>query len=127
MNYGISKKVNLEFDKIIEKVKEELKKEDFGVLTEINVKEILKKKLDKDLEDYVILGACNPSFAFKALTAEKGIGLFLPCNVIVYTKNRENYVSAINPTEAMSMVENPELKEIAIEVEKKLKKVVEAV
>ncbi|MEX2189140.1 MAG: DUF302 domain-containing protein, partial [Bacteroidota bacterium] len=84
MQYGFSKTVNLSFDQTVEKVTEELKKEGFGVLTTIDVKETLKKKLDVDFKRYTILGACNPPFAHKALQAEEEIGLLLPCNVIVY-------------------------------------------
>ena len=124
--YGYNKKVDLSFNQAIEKTKEELKKEGFGILTEIDVKATLKKKLDADFDDYIILGACNPPFAYKALQAEKEIGLLLPCNVIVYRDNNETFVSAILPTIAMSMVENDKLKGIAIEVEDKLKKVVDA-
>lgn len=124
--YGYKKKVNLSYNKAVEKTREELQKEGFGVLTEIDVKATLKKKLDVDYDDYIILGACNPSFAYKALQAEKDIGLMLPCNVIVYTNNNETYVSAILPTVAMSMVENIQLREIALLVEDKLKKVLDS-
>jgi uncharacterized protein (DUF302 family) len=95
-SYGFSKVVNLSYDKAIEKVTEELKKEGFGVLTEIDVKETLKKKLDVDFKPYKILGACNPPNAYKALQAEEQIGLMLPCNVIVYVNdNVETVVAAI--------------------------------
>ena len=125
--YGYKKKLDLKYDDAIIKTKEELKKEGFGVLTEIDVKATLKKKLDVDFDKYIILGACNPPFAHKALQAEKDIGLLLPCNVIVYEDKDDVFISAILPTIAMGMVENERLKDIAIEVEDKLKKVVDAI
>lgn len=125
MSYGFSKELEIGFEEAVEKTREELKKEGFGVLTEIDVKKTLKEKLDVDYEDYIILGACNPQFAHKALQAEKEIGLLLPCNVIVYRKDGRTIVSAVNPMEAMAMVENNELKRIAEEVSEKLKKVIE--
>ncbi len=124
MSYGIKKEVNLNFEEAIIKVKEELKKEGFGVLTEINVKNTLNEKLGINYDDYIILGACNPSFAYKALQSEKEIGLLLPCNIIVYSQNDKTIISAINPAIAMSIVENESLKEIASEVGEKLKKVI---
>ena len=127
MSYGYKKKVNLSYTQAVEKTKEELKKEGFGVLTEIDVKATLKKKLDVDFDNYIILGACNPPFAYQALKAEQDIGLLLPCNVLVYQEKGETWVSAIVPTVAMSMVENEELGAIAVEVEQKLEKVVDAI
>ena len=123
---GFSKKTNLGFEEAEKKVRHELEKEGFGVLTEIDVSAVLKKKLDKDYGKYKILGACNPPFAFKALEAEKEIGLLLPCNVIIYENNGVN-VSAVNPMEAMEMIENEGLKGIAEEVSEKLKMVIERV
>jgi len=125
MSYSYKKQVSLPFLEAIEKTKEELKKEGFGVLTEIDVKATMKNKLDIDYENYVILGACNPSFAHKALQAEKEIGLLLPCNVIVYEDKEDVFVSAIVPSVAMGMVENSSLPEIAKEVEEKLKRVID--
>lgn len=125
MSYGFSKEVSLGFEEAVSKAREELKKEGFGILTEIDVKKTLKEKIDVDYDDYLILGACNPGFAHKALQAEKEIGLLLPCNVIVYVKDGKTFVSAINPMEAMGMVENEELKGISEEVSGKLKKVVD--
>jgi uncharacterized protein (DUF302 family) len=125
MNYGYKKQVNTSYEETIARTKEELWKEGFGVLTEIDVRATLKKKLDVDFDNYVILGACNPPFAYQALQAEKDIGLLLPCNVIVYETDGNTYVSAIVPTVAMNMVENPGLENIAVEVEKKLKKVID--
>ena len=125
--YGYKKKVNLEFEDAINKVIEELQKEGFGVLTKIDVKETLKKKINVDYNNYVILGACNPSFAHKALQVEKDVGLLLPCNVIIYKDKDKVKVSAILPKVAMSFVNNIKLKTIAIEIEKRLKKVVDSV
>jgi uncharacterized protein (DUF302 family) len=127
MSYGYSKQVDLSFSEADKKVRGELQKEGFGVLTEIDVRKILKEKLDVDYEDYIILGACNPPFAHKALEAEKEIGLLLPCNVIVYRKKNRTFVSAINPMEAMGMVDNPELQKIAGEVGEKLREVIDAI
>ena len=127
MSYGYSRKFDIGFGEAISKVKEALKKESFGVLTEIDVKATLKEKLDVDYENYTILGACNPPFAYKALQAEKEIGLLLPCNVIVYSQDGKTFISAINPMEAMSVVDNPELKEIAKQVGGKLRSVIDAI
>ena len=126
MKYGYSKIVSLPFEKAIEKVTEALAGEGFGVLTTIDVKATMKKKLDVDYENYTILGACNPQFAHQALQAEKEIGLLLPCNIIVYQTGEEVYVSAMLPSVAMSMVDNEELKDIATQVEDKLKAAIDA-
>ncbi|NQU79420.1 DUF302 domain-containing protein [Candidatus Woesearchaeota archaeon] len=125
MNYGYKKIIDATFDEVVEKTKESLKSEGFGVLTEIDVKATLKKKLDVDYDKYVILGACNPPFAYKALQSEKDIGLMLPCNVIIYEQDGQVTVSAILPTVAMGMIENPNLKSIAVQIEEKLKKVID--
>ncbi len=128
MSYHISKTVSFTFDNAIEKVKEELKKEGFGVLTEIDVKETLKKKLDVDFRNYMILGACNPNFAYKALQSEDKIGTMLPCNVIVQEHNDGSVeVSAIDPIASMQAITNPELGSIAEQVQSKLRSVVEQV
>jgi len=127
MNYGYKKQVELSFIDVVTKVKEELKKEGFGVLTEIDVKDTMKKKIDVNYDNYVILGACNPQFAHKALQADKQIGLLLPCNVVVYENDNSVVVSAIVPTIAMSVADVPELAEVALEVEEKLKHVIDNV
>jgi uncharacterized protein (DUF302 family) len=128
MSYSFSKKVVLSYEKTIEKVTEELKKEGFGVLTEIDVKDTLKKKLNVDFKKYKILGACNPPFAHRALQSEEQIGLMLPCNVIVYeTDDGQSVVAAIDPVASMQAVQNPGLKKIADEVQSKLKKVIDSV
>jgi len=126
-NYNYSKKVNLSFQEAITRAKIELQKEDFGILTEIDVKATLKKKLDVDFQDYVILGACNPPNAYKSLQAEIEIGLMLPCNVIVYQKDEYVFVSAVMPTVAMGMINSESLKDIAINIENKLKKAIDSI
>ncbi|MEX1138263.1 MAG: DUF302 domain-containing protein [Bacteroidota bacterium] len=125
MQYGFSKTVNLSFDQTVEKVTEELKKEGFGVLTTIDVKETLKKKLDVDFKRYTILGACNPPFAHKALQAEEEIGLLLPCNVIVYEKGSSTVVSAFDPMAMMKVLDNEKMAPIAEEVRDRVKRVIE--
>jgi uncharacterized protein (DUF302 family) len=125
--YGYKKIVNLSFEDAVIKVKDELKKEGFGVLTEIDVKTTLKKKLDVDFNKYIILGACNPLNAHKALQVEQDIGLMLPCNVIVYEKEEKTIISAVKPTIAMGMIDNDSLKNIAIKIENKLKKVIDVI
>lgn len=127
MEYGYKKQVHIPYEEAIAKTKEELSREGFGVLTEIDVKATLKKKLDVDYDNYIILGACNPPFAYQALQAEKDIGLLLPCNVIVYDTNGQTFVSAILPTAAMNMVENESLRGIASQVEQKLKTVIDRI
>jgi len=127
MSYYFSKKIRGTFESVIEKVTASLKSEGFGVLTEIDVKETLKKKLDVDFHKYRILGACNPSFAYKALQAEDKIGIMLPCNVIVQEKvEGEVEVAAIDPVASMKAVDNPDLLNIAKQVQEKLKRVVES-
>jgi len=124
MSYYNSKLVALSFEEAIEKVTDELKKEGFGVLTEIDVQATLKKKLDVDFRKYKILGACNPPFAYKALQAEEHIGVLLPCNFIVQEKLEGGVqVSAINPLESMKVVENSDLASIAGEVAARITKV----
>ncbi len=126
-NYGYTKKVDYDFQTATEKTREELGKEGFGILTEIDVKATLKKKLDKDVEDYVILGACNPPFAARGLEIEQELGLLLPCNVIVYKKEEEIFVSALKPTIAMSFIGNEQMREIANTIEGKLKTAIDKV
>ena len=126
MSYHFSKKLDVTYDEAIARATEELKKEGFGILTEIDVKEALKKKLDVDFRKYKILGACNPPFAYKALQAEDKIGTMLPCNVIVQeTDDGKVEVSAVDPVASMQAIENPSLGDVASEVRKKLKKVIE--
>ena len=125
--YGYKREVALSFANVILKTKEELSKEGFGVLTEIDVKATLKDKLGVDYENYVILGVCNPSLAHQALLAQKDIGLFMPCNVIVYEEDGKSFVSAMMPTIALQTVSNSVINKIAQQAEEKLKKVVDAV
>ena len=126
MQYYMKKDLKIGFDQAVERVTEELKKEGFGVLTEIDVKATLKKKLDVDFRPYRILGACNPPFAYKALQAEDKIGLMLPCNVIVQeTPAGTVEVAAIDPAASMQAVDNPGLQEISDQVKAKLKRVVD--
>ncbi len=126
MSYGFSKPVSLSYDNAVERVTEELKKEGFGVLTTIDVKDTLKKKLDVDFNRYIILGACNPPFAYKALQAEEQIGLLLPCNIIVYEKEGRTIVGAFDPMSMTTMVDNEALKSIAEGVSVRLQRVLNA-
>ena len=125
--YYFSKELDLPFDEVIALVTEELKTEGFGVLTEIDVKATLKKKLGADFRNYRILGTCNPPFAHKALLAEDKIGIMLPCNVIVQeTDTGAVEVAAVDPIASMQAIENPALSEIALEVQARLKRVVDS-
>jgi uncharacterized protein (DUF302 family) len=126
MEYYFSKTITGDFDIAIQKVTEALKAEGFGILTEIDLKAILKKKLDVDFYNYKILGACNPPFAYKALMAEDKIGTMLPCNVVVQEKTEGRVeVSAVDPLASMQSIENKELQDIAAEIRTKLQKVIE--
>lgn len=114
------------FDEAIEYTKEELKKEGFGVLTEVNVSETLKNKIDVDFKKYIILGACSPKHAYQALTSEDKIGVFLPCNVVVEEHVDGNVeVSAVDPVASMMSVKNESLGELAAEIREKLQKVIQ--
>ena len=125
MKYYFNKIINGSFDEGVEKVIEELKKEGFGILTQIDVKETLKEKLDVDFRKYRILGACNPPFAYKALQAEDKIGTMLPCNVIVQELSEgELEVAAIDPVASMQAVKNPDLEAIANDIQQKLYRVI---
>ena len=123
-DYGISIELGVAYEQAVKAVTETLKSEGFGVLTEIDVKATLKKKLDVDFRKYVILGACNPLLAHKALSTELEIGLLLPCNVIVYEEGDGAVVSTIDPIAAMGVVGNPELESVAEQVNAKLKGVI---
>jgi uncharacterized protein (DUF302 family) len=127
MSYYFSKILDgKNFDEAIEHATNELKKEGFGVLTEIDVQATLKKKIDVDFKKYKILGACNPHFAYKALSEEDKIGLMLPCNVIVQEhENGTVEVSAVDPIASMGAVQNEALGSIATEVQSKLKSIIE--
>lgn len=126
MIYHFSKTVQISFDDAVRRITDELKKEGFGVLTEIDVRETLKKKLNVDFRRYKILGACNPQFAFQALQAEDKIGTMLPCNVIVQeTAEDAIEISAVDPVASMQAIDNPTLAHIAEQVRAKLRKVIE--
>lgn len=126
MSYNISKKVEGAFNDIIAKVTEELKKEGFGIITEIDLKDKFKEKLNVDFRNYKILGACNPALAFKAIEQEDKIGTLLPCNILVQEhENGEVEVSAINPLSSIGAVQNEQLQLLAAEVSSKLKGVIE--
>lgn len=126
MSYYFNKILKTQnFDNAIKQATEELKKEGFGILTQIDVKATLKEKIDVDFKKYVILGACNPQYAYKALQREDKIGVFLPCNVIVEEhSNGDIEVSAVDPIASMFQVKNDSLEEIAIEIQNKLKVVI---
>ncbi|RMD98264.1 MAG: DUF302 domain-containing protein [Deltaproteobacteria bacterium] len=120
-NYGIRKTVEMSYEEALSKVPEALKEQGFGILTEIDVKETLKKKLDVDFRKYKILGACNPPLAHKALSTNLEIGLLLPCNVIVYEgDDGETVVSAIDPIEMIADEGDPTLEEVARTAREKL-------
>lgn len=118
MKYGLSKETGYSFEEAIEKATEELKKDGFGILTTIDVKQTLKNKLDVDVDKYTILGACNPNFAHQALQIENELGLLLPCNVIVYEKDGKVHVSIMNPEIMASVTGNEKMDEIGKEVKK---------
>lgn len=124
MNYYWTKKTNLSFEDAIVKMSSALKEEGFGIISEIDVKDTLKKKIDVDFRNYKIFGACNPGYAHKAILLEDKVGTLLPCNFIVQEhQNGETEVSAINPLETMSGIDNIKLKVLAFEVGERLKKV----
>ena len=126
MSYYFSKTLNTDFDTAISRVTEELKKEGFGVLTEIDVKETFKKKLDVDFRKYRILGACNPNFAFEAIKSEDKVGTMLPCNVVVQEhEDGKIEVSAIDPIASMMAIKNDSLGAVASSVSDKLRRVIE--
>lgn len=125
MNYYFTKQVTYPFEEALSKVAEVLKQEGFGILTEIDVKETFKKKLDVDFKKYRILGACNPAMAYKALQSEDKIGLMLPCNVVVEETGDQTEVSVIDPVASMQSVENSDLQDTAEEVRNKLRNVIE--
>ena len=127
MKYGFTKRTVLSFENAITKVTEELKKEGFGVLTTIDVQETMKKKLDLDFPKYVILGACNPPFAYEALQAEEELGLLLPCNLIVYEKEGKTNVAAFDPMVMTKIVGNSAILRVVQEMKARLERVIVAV
>jgi uncharacterized protein (DUF302 family) len=122
--YAFRTELSQLFEEAVERVTAALKEEGFGVLTEIDVKATLKMKLDVDFQKYTILGACNPPLAQKALQEELEIGLLLPCNVIVYESEGRSVVSIIDPIAMLGIVENPNLEPIALEAQRRLRKVI---
>ena len=128
MSYYFNKVTDLSYEDAIARTTEALKNEGFGVLTQIDVKTTLKNKIDVDFPKYMILGACNPGFAHKALLSEEHIGAMLPCNVVVrVNKEGQTEVFAVDPIASMSAVDNPDLGSIAQEVQKKLKSVIDSI
>ena len=127
IDYGFTKELDISFDETVTKVTEALKREGFSVLTTIDVQQKFKEKLGIDFQRYLILGACNPTFAHKAIIAEENIGLMLPCNILVYEKDRKTVLGVIKPSVAMKMISNPELERNAQTVEAKLKSVFDSV
>lgn len=126
--YAFSTVLDTSYEDAISRATDALKEEGFGVLTEIDVKATLKKKLDKEFRKYIILGACNPPYAYRSLEADLDVGLLLPCNVIVYeTDDKKAYIAAINPISALKIIQSQELRNIAEEVSEKLKRVVEMI
>lgn len=125
MSYNFTKKTSLSFEEAIKKITEELKKEGFGIITEIDLKEKFKEKLGVDFRNYKILGACNPKMAYQAIEKESNIGTMLPCNVLVQQHaSGEVEISAINPMESMSAVDNKELEPIATQVSNSLNRAI---
>ena len=125
--YGIGTRVPLDYDAAVQRTKDELAREGFGVLTEIDVRATMKKKLDVEFRPYIILGACNPPLAHKALTAERDIGLLLPCNVIVYADDEPGHcvVAAMDPVEALGLTGRNDIRPLAEEVKARLERVLE--
>lgn len=124
---GYGKRVDLDFDSAVKKVKQLLGEKGFGVICEIDVKKTVKEKIGKDFDSYVILGACNSELSSRVLEINREFGLLMPCNVIVYEKDGDTYVSAMRPTKFAEEFGNDEIMEIAEYVEKKLREVVDAV
>ena len=127
--YGIGTTVPLDYDRAVARTKEALAAEGFGVLSEIDVAATMKKKLDVEFRPYVILGACNPPLAHKALTAERDIGLLLPCNVVVYADDApgRSVVAAMDPVEALQLTGNDDIRPIAEDVKARLTRVLQAI
>ena len=124
---GYKRQVNLTYERAVVKVREELAKEGFGVLTEVDVKATLKKKLDVDYEEYIILGTCNPPFAYEALQVTKEVGLMMPCNLVVFVDKGITFVETTTPTVLMNLIGDQRLKSTAEKIEAKLKKVVDSI
>jgi uncharacterized protein (DUF302 family) len=124
--YALSTVLETSYEEAVPRIIEVLKEEGFGVLTEIDVKSTLQKKLNVDFRKYLILGACNPPYAYRSLQADLDVGLLLPCNVIIYEMDdKKVYVAALNPVSALAVIKNEDLKNIALEVSEKLKRVID--
>jgi uncharacterized protein (DUF302 family) len=123
-SYTLSETTSLPFDEAVERVRAELAREGFGVLCEIDVQATLEEKLGIDGEPYLILGACNPPLAHRALEAEPTLGVLLPCNVVVYEQENETQISAVDPERMLSIVDNDQLAGVAAEVKERLGRVV---
>ncbi len=124
--YGLSKELDMPYDDALERVKDALKSEGFGVLTEIDVQDTLKQKLQVNFRRYQIIGACNPALAHKALQAELQVGLLLPCNVIVYEEGAGTTVAAFDPVAAMGLAQNAALEDVARDAKERLKRALES-
>lgn len=125
--YGVSRRLSIGYEEALRQVKAALKEEGFGVLTEIDVKETLREKLQADFRKYDIIGACNPPLAHRALQAETEVGLLLPCNVVVYEEGEGSVVTAFDPQAAMGLAGNPALEEIAREAKERLTRALESI
>jgi uncharacterized protein (DUF302 family) len=123
--YTLNQTTPLPYDDAVERVRAELKTEGFGVLCEIDVQTTMREKLGVEGEPYLILGACNPPLAHQALNAEPDLGVLLPCNIVVYRRDGETHISAVDPERMLSIVENGELASVATEVRRRLRAVVE--
>lgn len=126
ISYGHTRTLNLPFQAAITEVTDKLKADGFGVLCQIDIREKLKEKLGVDFRNYVILGACNPPLAYQALREEIGLGLLLPCNVIVYEDDNKSVVSAIDAAKMLAVVGNPQLAAVAKQVNEKLRRVMDS-
>lgn len=126
IGYGYGRTLDLSFTEAVERAREALKSEGFGVLCEIDIKEKLKEKLGVDFRNYLILGACNPPLAYQTLQEELGIGLLLPCNVVVYEQDGRSVVAAVDAVKMLSVVGNPKLESTASQVNEKLRRVIDS-
>lgn len=126
IEYGFTKWLDMDFESVVDLVKEQLAGAGFGILTTIDVKQKLEEKLDIEFKKYIILGACDPANACKALLAEENVGLLLPCNVVVYESDGGATVGVVRPTVALQMIDNLDLKRIAKDIERRLKGVIDA-
>ncbi len=127
VGYGYGRTLDLPFDTAVQRARESLKSEGFGVLCEIDIKDKLKEKLGVDFNRYLILGACNPPLAYNALQQEMNIGLLLPCNVVVYEKDGKAFVAAIDAAKMLSVVGNPALEATARQVNEKLRRIIDKI